>query len=285
MRTLTTICPKGVPLGIRMNKLESNRWWIVAAAVLFQMSLGAAYAWSVFCIPLSKQFGWSISQVAFAFTIGWFFLGTMSVVGGLWLHHTTPRVVAITGGALWGAGMLLTSVTLHSLWQLYLTYGVIGGMGLGLGYIVPISTLVKWFPHRRGLITGLAVGGFGTGSLISAPVAHYLIEHVGLSRTFAYLGFAYAAISITSASFLKNPPHGWAPASWVMTARQSAQRSTRDYTLSGALRHWQWWILCLCLCINTMLPWAFACVLGPSLFAYFRQTTGTYSGSNSLRSC
>ncbi len=231
---------------------QTNRWGLVVAAVCFQMSLGAAYAWSVFTGPLSKEYGWSISQVAYAFTIGWFFLGTAAVVGGLWLHRSTPRMVAMTGGLLWGAGVFLASFSGPRLWWLYLTYGVLGGIGLGMGYIVPISFLVKWFPDRRGLIVGLAVGGFGAGSLISAPVAHHLIESLGVSRTFACLGIAYAMIATISASFMKNPPEGWTPEGWTPSAKQSSQRSTRDYTLAEALRTWQWWAICLLLCINTM---------------------------------
>jgi len=231
---------------------DMNRWWIVFAGVCLQMALGAAYAWSVFRIPLSKEFGWTISQVTFAFTISWFFLGCAALLGGLWLSRSTPRKVAITGGLLWGAGVFLASFSAHKLWWLYLTYGVIGGTGLGMGYIVPISVLVKWFPDRRGLITGIAVGGFGAGSLIAAPVAHEMIENLGPLRTFAYLGFAYAIIAVAAASFLRNPPEGWHPEGWMPSATQVLQRSHRDYTLAEALRKWQWWAICLLMCINTM---------------------------------
>jgi len=229
-----------------------NRWWIVLAGVCLQMALGSAYAWSVFRIPLSKEFGWTISQVTIAFTISWFFLGCAALLGGLWMHRAAPRTVAVTGGLLWGLGVFLASFAAHKLWWLYLSYGVIGGSGLGLGYIVPISVLVKWFPDRRGLITGIAVGGFGAGSLVAAPVAHRLIESVGPMRTFSYLGIAYATIAVIAASFMKNPPEGWHPEGWQPSAAQAAQRSTRDFTLGEALAYWQWWAICLLLCINTM---------------------------------
>jgi OFA family oxalate/formate antiporter-like MFS transporter len=229
-----------------------NRWWIAAAGVCLQMALGAAYAWSVFRIPLSKEFGWTISQVTFAFTISWFFLGCAALVGGLWLSRSTPRTVAITGGLLWGAGVFLASFAAHKLWWLYLSYGVIGGIGLGTGYIVPISVLVKWFPDRRGLITGIAVGGFGAGSLVAAPAAHRLMEHVGVLPTFKYLGIVYAIVAVAAASFMRNPPEGWHPEGWAPSAAQLSQRSGRDYTLGEALRKWQWWAICLLLCVNTM---------------------------------
>lgn len=229
-----------------------NRWWIVLAGVCLQMALGSAYAWSVFRIPLSKEFGWSISQVTYTFTIGWFFLGCASWIGGLWLSRSSPRIVAIAGALLWGAGVFLGSFSAHKLWWLYLTYGVMGGAGLGMGYIVPISVLVKWFPDRRGLITGIAVAGFGAGSLIAAPAALRLIDRVGVLPTFAYLGIAYAFVGVVAAWFMQNPPEGWHPAGWKPSAAQVAQRSSRDYTLSEALHNWQWWAICLLMCINTM---------------------------------
>jgi OFA family oxalate/formate antiporter-like MFS transporter len=216
------------------------------------MSLGAAYAWSVFRIPLSREFAWTISQVTFTFTISFFFLGCAAVLGGLWLNRSGPRIVAITAGILWGAGVFLASFSAHKIWWLYLTYGVIGGTGLGMGYIVPIAVLVKWFPERRGLITGIAVGGFGAGSLISAPVAARLMQRVGVLPTFAYLGIAYAVVAITAGSFMQNPPEGWSPENWTPSELQVSQRSDRDYTLGEALGRWQWWVLCLLMSINTM---------------------------------
>ena len=229
-----------------------NRWWIAIAGVCLQMALGAAYAWSVFRIPLSKEFGWSISQVTLTFTISWFFLGCSSVVGGLWMKRIGPKVVAMVAGLLWGGGVFLASFSAHRLWWLYLTYGVIGGIGLGMGYIVPITVLVKWFPDHRGLITGIAVAGFGAGSLFSAPAAGWLMQHVGLLPTFAYLGVAYGIIAIIASLFMQNPPEGWEPAGWTPTAKHISQRADRDYTLGEALSTWQWWAICALMSINTM---------------------------------
>jgi MFS transporter, OFA family, oxalate/formate antiporter len=229
-----------------------NRWWIAVAGVCLQMALGAAYAWSVFRIPLVKQFGWSIAQVSFTFTISFFVLGCSAVLGGLWMHRKGPRVVAMVAGLLWGGGVFLASFSANKLWWLYLTYGVIGGAGLGMGYIVPLAVLVKWFPERRGLITGIAVGGFGAGALLAAPLAGWLVESVGLMPTFAYLGVAFGAVAITSGYFMQNPPDGWKPGGWIPTAAIMAQRCDRDYTLGEALRTWQWWALCGLVSINTM---------------------------------
>jgi OFA family oxalate/formate antiporter-like MFS transporter len=229
-----------------------NRWWIAVAGVLLQMALGAAYAWSVFRIPLSKEFGWTISQVTSTFLISWFFLGCSAFVGGIWMRRKHPRVVAMTAGLLWGGGVFLASFSAHKLWWLYLTYGVIGGTGLGMGYVVPIAVLVKWFPDRRGFITGLAVAGFGSGSVVSAPAAGWLMRHVGLMPTFAYLGIAYGVVAIAAGAFMQNPPVGWKPEGWTPTASQVSQRSDRDYTLGEALGTWQWWAICLLMSVNTM---------------------------------
>jgi MFS transporter, OFA family, oxalate/formate antiporter len=228
----------------------NNRWAIAIAGVFLQIALGAVYAWSVFRVPLAKQFGWSISEVTLTFTISIFVLGFAAFFGGLWLNRKGPRIVAVTGGALYGLGIFLASFT-HRLSWLYLTYGVVGGIGLGLGYIVPVAVLVKWFPDRRGLITGIAVGGFGAGALITAPVATRLIQSVGVLSTFAYLGIAYLMVTVISGLFMQNPPDGWKPEGWTPTASQTFHRAGRDFTLSEALKTWQWWALWLLLFLNT----------------------------------
>jgi OFA family oxalate/formate antiporter-like MFS transporter len=228
-----------------------NRWIIAAAGVLMQVALGAVYAWSVFRAPLVKQFGWSISEVTLTFTISIFVLGIAAFLGGLWLNRVGPRVVAVSGGILYGLGVFLASFSAHKLWWLYLSYGLIGGIGLGLSYIVPVAVLVKWFPDRRGLITGIAVGGFGAGALITAPVATRLIQSVGVLKTFAYLGIAYLIVTVVASLFMQNPPEGWRPEGWTPTAFETKQRAGHDYTLGEALRTWQWYALWLLLFLNT----------------------------------
>jgi OFA family oxalate/formate antiporter-like MFS transporter len=232
-----------------MNKLE--RWWIALAGILLQMALGAVYAWSVFRVPLAKRFNWTISEVTLTFTIAIMVLGFASFFGGLWLKRVGPRVVALTGGALYGLGVFLASFSYHGLWWLYLTYGVVGGIGLGFAYIVPISVLVKWFPDRRGLMTGIAVGGFGAGALVTAPVATKLIQSVGVLQTFAYLGIAFFIVSVASGYFMQNPPDGWRPEGWTPKEGLLVQKSARDFTLGQALKTWQWWALWLLLFLNT----------------------------------
>jgi OFA family oxalate/formate antiporter-like MFS transporter len=228
-----------------------NRWVIAAAGVVMQIALGAVYAWSVFRIPLTRAFGWTISEVTLTFTIAIFVLGLAAFGGGLWMRRTGPRTVALTAGVLYGLGVFLASFPGGRLWWLYCSYGVIAGVGLGLGYIVPVATLVKWFPDRRGLITGLAVAGFGAGALITAPIATRLIAEVGVLRTFAVLGVAYFVAVTGGALFMRNPPDGYRPAGWTPTASQQRQRAAEPHTLRDALRRWPWYGLWGLLFLNT----------------------------------
>jgi OFA family oxalate/formate antiporter-like MFS transporter len=228
-----------------------NRWGIAVAGVVMQIALGAVYAWSVFRIPLSRTFGWTVSQVTFTFTLAILMIGFASFAGGLWMRKSGPRTVAIAAGILYGAGVFLASFSGGRLGWLYFSYGFLGGIGLGLGYIVPVATLVKWFPDRRGMITGIAVAGFGAGALITAPIASRLIVSVGVLKTFATLGIVYFIAVICSAFFMKDPPLGYTPAGWKPSATQQKQRSTKSYTLAEAIRTWQWYGLWTLLFLNT----------------------------------
>src|SRR5438552_3342178 len=247
-----------------------NRWVIAIAGVFLQIALGAVYAWSVFRIPLSKQFGWSISQVTFTFTISIFVLGFAAFFGGLWMNRVGPRTVALTAGTFYGLGVFLASFSANKLWWLYLSYGSIGGIGLGLGYIVPVATLVKWFSDRRGLITGIAVAVFDAGALITSPLPARHIQVVGVLPTFASLGIAYFIIVTIASLFMRNPPEGWQLQGWSPSQKQTAQRATHDYGLAEALKSWQWWVLWLILFLNVSAGIAVISQEGP----IFQELTG-----------
>jgi OFA family oxalate/formate antiporter-like MFS transporter len=214
-----------------------NRWFIAAAGVLMQVAFGAVYAWSVFRIPMSHAHGWTIAEVTAAFEVAIFVVGFAAFAGGLWMKRSGPRLVALTSAVLYGLGTMLTG-TAHSLTALYLMYGLIGGAGLGLGYIVPIATLVRWFPDKRGMITGLSVAGFGAGALVTAPVANSLIASIGIGHTFEVLGLAYLVIVFACALAMQNPPEGYVPAGYNPAVSQPG-RSARDFTLRQALGAWQ----------------------------------------------
>jgi OFA family oxalate/formate antiporter-like MFS transporter len=226
-----------------------NRWIVAAAGVLMQVALGAIYAWSVFRTPLVRQLHASIPQVSLTFTITIFTLGWAAFAGGLWMRAKGPRVVGLTGGLLYGMGVFLASFSDHGLWVLYLSYGILGGAGIGLGYIVPIATLVKWFPDRRGFITGVAVAGFGAGALVTAPIATRLIQSIGVLPTFAWLGAASLALVMGSALLMRDPPAGWRPAGWQPVSGTTSVAAS-NYTLRQALAAWQWYALWLVLFLN-----------------------------------
>jgi len=228
-----------------------NRWVIAAAGIVMQVALGAVYAWSVFRIPLTRAYGWSISQVTFTFELAILMLGLAAFAGGLLLKRAGPRRMAVIGGLGYGLGVILAGQSHGHLALLYLTFGVLGGVGLGFCYIVPVATLIKWFPDKRGMITGLAVAGFGAGALVTAPVAQRLIPSVGLPATFAILGSAYLIAVVGSASFMKNPPEGYRPPGWQPAVAQRTH-AARDLTLGEALRTWQWYALWAMLFLNTM---------------------------------
>jgi OFA family oxalate/formate antiporter-like MFS transporter len=235
-----------------MQQRVSNRWGIAAAGVVIQVMLGAVYAWSVFRKPLSAEYGASVTQVNLAFTITILALGFSAFFGGLWMERSGPRIVAITAGVLYGAGVILASLAGPSVVLLYLTYGLLAGIGIGLGYIVPIATLVKWFPDRRGFITGIAVAGFGAGALVTAPVATRLIKVTGSPfSTFAILGVIYLIAVVVAALFMKNPPANYVPEGWdPAEEKKSSERSGRDFELRGALSTWQWYGLWALLFLN-----------------------------------
>ncbi len=232
------------------NQNVTNRWLIAAAGVVMQIALGAVYAWSVFRKPLSDHFETSVSAVNTTFSIAILSLGFAAFFGGLWMRSSGPRIVALTAGVLYGAGIFLASFAGSNLWILYLTYGLLAGVGIGLGYIVPIATLVKWFPDKRGFITGVAVAGFGAGALVTAPIAKQLVAGIGLFPTFSILGILYLVMVAGAAFFMKNPPEGWKPEGFQPETDESSERSGVDYELGGALKTWQWYALWALLFLN-----------------------------------
>lgn len=230
-----------------------HRSRIAIAGVVMQVALGAVYAWSVFRKPLTEHYDTSVAAVNTTFSITILALGFAAFAGGLWMARVGPRRVALTAGVLYGLGVFLASFADAGIGILYVSYGLLGGIGIGLGYIVPIATLVKWFPDRRGFITGVAVAGFGGGALLTAPLARILVRDVGLFETFAVLGVLYLVMVVGSAMFLRNPPEDWRPAGWAPPEggeAASAGRSGIDFDLRGALSAWQWYALWAILFLN-----------------------------------
>jgi OFA family oxalate/formate antiporter-like MFS transporter len=229
-----------------------NRWGIAVAAVIMQVCLGAVYGWSVFVKPLIGAEHWKLTDVSLNFTLAIVFLGFGTVIGGLWQDRVGPRKVASVAGILYGVGYLVAgfAASRHSLYGLYLGYGVITGVGMGMGYICPVATLVKWFPDRRGLMTGVAVCGYGFGALIMSPFAAWDIIHHGIPATFSTLGIVYLIIVVLAAQYYANPPQGWRPAGWEPRTAVAKAASTYNFTVSEAMGTWQFYLLFLLLFLN-----------------------------------
>ena len=228
-----------------------NRWLIAVAAVVMQICLGAVYGYSVFIKPIMALGHWSETQVATMFTMAILFLGLACAVGGFWQDRVGPRIVALTGGVLYGLGYLLAAygVSVRSIALIILGYGVIGGTGNGLGYITPVATLVKWFPDKRGVMTGLAVAGFGFGAVLMTQFVNFWMPAHGVGSTLLCLGIIYGVVVCLTALTYQNPPAGWQPEGWSGTAANQAA-SARNYTPQEAFRTWAFWSLWLMLFLN-----------------------------------
>jgi OFA family oxalate/formate antiporter-like MFS transporter len=217
-----------------------------------QICLGAVYGWSVFVQPLVHATGWTLTQVSLTFTLAIAFLGVGTIIGGLWQDRAGPRPVATVAGVIYGVSYLLAGqfAARQSLGGLYFSYGLLGGIGMGMGYITPVATITKWFPDRRGLMTGVAVAGYGAGALIMSPFAARSIAARGIPTTFEILGVIYLVLVVAAAQVYANPPAGWRPEGWQPTSAVARAASTYDFTVPEAMRTRQFWMLWLMLFVN-----------------------------------
>jgi MFS family permease len=243
-----------------------NRWLVPPAALAIHLSIGMAYGFSVFWLPLSRAIGidhaapgdWKISTLGWMFTLFFVFLGSSAAVFGRWLERVGPRRAGVVAACCWGGGFMISAlgVALHQIALLWLGSGVIGGCGLGLGYISPVSTLIKWFPDRRGMATGMAIMGFGGGALIGSPLADVLMRHfagpasVGVWQTFVVMGLIYFVAMMAGAFGYRLPPPGWRPAGWTPPAVTNAMITARNVHVDDAWRTPQFWLLWGVLCLN-----------------------------------
>ena len=230
-----------------------NRWTVAVAAVVMQIGLGSLYAWSVFRQPLSAHYGASVTGVNVAFFAAILVFGISTLAAGFLLRHVGPRVVGVAGGVLFGVGVFLSAFAGGSLPFLYFTYGVVAAVGGGLGYMVPIAVLPKWFPARPGLAYGLAVVGFGIGPVVNVPLISTLLSATGGPfRTFGVLGLSYAALIGAAAWFVRNPFEGREPP--VLESHKQGddeEPGGTSYYLRGALGTWQWYALWVVFLLNT----------------------------------
>jgi len=261
-------------------KAGFNRWLVPPAALCIHLCIGMAYGFSVFWLPLSRAIGldksatcpdltligelftttcdWRISSLAWMFTLFFVVLGSAAAIWGGWLERAGPRKAGVVAALCWCGGFVISAVGIitHQLWLMWLGSGVIGGIGLGLGYISPVSTLVKWFPDRRGMATGMAIMGFGGGAMIGAPLADLLMDHfrtsssVGVWQTFLAIGAIYFVFMLIGAFGYRLPPGGWRPDGWAPRKSAATMITPHHVHLRDAHKTEQFWLIWAVLCLN-----------------------------------
>ncbi len=250
--------------------IEKNRWLMALSAVGVHICIGSVYAWSVYVKPIQEQMSWTLTDVTIAFSIAIFFLGLSAALMGKFVEKNGPRVSAIIAASLFGLGTMGSglAIMMESKILLYFFYGVLGGCGLGIGYISPVSTLVKWFPDKRGMATGLAIMGFGFASAIWGPTIKVLIEAVGISGTFFILGALYFVVMFASALYLEKPEEGYLPKKFKKKIKEGKKKLKEDLALLGlneAVKTPRFYGLWLMLFINVTCGIAIIGVASPLL--------------------
>ncbi|MCX8015466.1 MAG: OFA family MFS transporter, partial [candidate division WOR-3 bacterium] len=253
---------------------EFNRSLIVVGAIIIQLCLGAIYAWSVFRKPLESKLNITPTQATLPFSIVLIFFAISTIFGGRWQDKVGPRIVAIAGGLLLGLGLIFASFA-NGIVPLVLSYGVISGIGIGLAYVCPISAGVKWFPDKRGLITGLSVAGFGAGALVVGPLARLLIdsESIGVFKTFRILGIAFFILTFLGALILRNPPVGYKPPNWQLPTKTVIAK--KDFSVTDMLSTKQFyflWFMFFIGCATGLMIIGQTSPIGPELAHYSKQT-------------
>lgn len=243
-----------------------NRWLIPPAALAVHLCIGQAYAFSVFNEPLTRVLGisqsapddWKLTTLGWIYSLAIVFLGLSAAFGGKWLEKVGPRRTMFAAACCFGGGFILSAIGVktHQIWLLYLGYGVIGGCGLGLGYVSPVSTLIKWFPDRRGMATGLAIMGFGGGAMIGAPLGVTLMKYfntdtsVGVAEAFMVMGVLYFISMVIGSLAIRIPAPDWKPKGWTPPVEAKKMVTKRHVHIDQALKTPQFYLLWLILCLN-----------------------------------
>ena len=243
-----------------------SRWMVPPAALCVHLCIGQAYAFSVFNLPMTKLLGitqstpddWKLTQLGWIFSIAIFFLGVSSAVFGRWVEDGGPRRAMFTAALCWAGGFFVSAIGVyaHNLWLIYLGYGVLGGIALGIGYISPVSTLIKWFPDRPGMATGMAIMGFGGGAFIASPLSVWLMgkfstpSHIGVAETFIVLGCVYFVFMMVGSAIVRVPAPGWKPAGYTPPVVAQKLITNNDVYVYDAIKTPQFWLIWWVLCLN-----------------------------------
>jgi len=243
-----------------------SRWLIPPAALCVHLCIGQAYAFSVFNLPMTKLLGitqsapddWKLTDLGWIFSLAIFFLGASAALLGRWVEEGGPRRAMFTAALCWAGGFVISAVGvyLHNLWVIYFGYGILGGFGLGIGYISPVSTLIKWFPDRPGMATGMAIMGFGGAAFIASPLSVWLMSqfntatHIGVAETFLIMGAIYFCFMMVGAMIVRIPAPGWKPAGFVPPVEPKKLVTTQNVFVYDALKTPQFWLIWWVLCLN-----------------------------------
>ena len=254
-----------------------SRWWIPAAAVAIHICIGSVYAWSTLNRPIKALFPsdpWWFSPPYTTFSTALVLLGLSAAFGGTWVERRGPRVAATAAALLFGTGLAIggAGLALKQSWAVFLGMGVIGGMGCGLGYIAPVSTLVKWFPDRRGMATGMAIMGFGGGAFLAGYLNVYLIGLLGVAKTIIALGAMYFIVMMIGARIIRRPPPGWKPEGWTAPVYTSRMITDRNLSRNEAIRTAQFYLLWGVLFINVTAGIGILAQASPMMQDMFQKT-------------
>ncbi len=273
-----------------------SRWMVPPAALCVHLCIGQAYALSVFNLPMTKLIGitqsapgdWKLTELGWIFSIAMVFLGGSAAVFGRWVEEGGPRRAMFTAALCWAGGFFLSAIGVytHTLWLIYIGYGVLGGCGLGIGYISPVSTLIKWFPDRPGMATGMAIMGFGGGAFIASPLSVWLLgkfttpTHVGVAETFIVMGCIYFFFMIVGSIIVRVPAPGWKPQGYTPPVQAQRLITRNDVFVYDALKTPQFWLIWWVLCLNVT---AGIGVLGQASAMSPGNVSGTYHASGRRR--
>jgi OFA family oxalate/formate antiporter-like MFS transporter len=280
------------------ENLESKRWLIAIAAVVMQLCLGTVYAWSVFKKPLMNMHKWGETDTQLTFMLLMLIIGLAAAFGGTLVDKKGPRFVATIGGILFGVGTLIAGLgdQMGNIYILYLGFGVIAALGNGFGYVTPIATLIRWFPDKRGLVTGLAVMGFGAGAFFMGQIAPAMIAKFkvvetaggaekiissGVAMTWYIWGVIFLVLVTGAAQFYKNPPKGWLPAGFKPAA--SAVSAANSYKFGEAVKKPQWWMLWAMLCLNVSAGLGLISQLSPISQELYKSYVTNLSGEDLIK--